>query len=299
MVDGILEMRLEEGKDASLARSIRMVSINGVHHKPAWVQLNITDDGGLVFGDQSTISSNCTMCGKPIRGTPLFDSEFPFDSIMCMETYRKLTALYGSNISETGLPAQVVNIDFFFIDIVGLSNPSLSVKKQIDKIEILNKLIGLCDAFAKAKEKKIVLPTGDGMAIGFFMNPESPLQLAVQLHSKLRTYNRGKSYEDLLGVRIGLGSGPVFIVNDINGNQNVWGPGIILARRVMDIGDNSHILLSNTMAESLIALKDEYKMMLKPIGDYQIKHGQTLHLYSAYSQEFGNPERPAKMLSQH
>jgi KaiC/GvpD/RAD55 family RecA-like ATPase/class 3 adenylate cyclase len=300
MVDGILEMRLEEGKDGSLARSIRMVSINGIHHKPAWIQFNITDDGGLVFGDQSTISSNCTMCGKPIRGTPLFDSEFPFDSIMCMETYRKLTALYGSNISsETGLPAQVVNINFFFIDIVGLSNPSLSVKKQIDKIEILNKLVGLCDAFAKAKEKKIVLPTGDGMAIGFFMNPESPLQLAVQLHSKLRTYNRGKSYGDLLGVRIGLGSGPVFIVNDINGNQNVWGPGIILARRVMDIGDNSHILLSNTMAESLIALKDEYKMMLKPIGDYQIKHGQTLHLYSAYSQEFGNPESPAKMLSQH
>ena len=298
MVDGILEMRLEEGKDESLARSIRMVSINGIHHKPTWIQFSITDDGGLIFGDQSTISLNCTMCGKPILGTPILDSEFPFDSIMCMETYRKLAMLYGSNISETGLPSQVVNINFFFIDIVGLSNPSLSVKKQIDKIEILNKLIGLCDAFAKAKEKKIVLPTGDGMAIGFFMNPESPLQLAVQLHSKLRTYNRGKSYGDLLGVRIGLGSGPVFIVSDINGSQNVWGPGIILARRVMDIGDNSHILLSNTMAESLIALKDEYKTMLKPIGDYQIKHGQTLHLYSAYSQEFGNPEPPTKMLSQ-
>jgi KaiC/GvpD/RAD55 family RecA-like ATPase/class 3 adenylate cyclase len=299
MVDGILEMRLEEGKDASLTRSIRMASINGIHHKPAWIQFNITDDGGLVFGDQSTISSNCTMCGKPIRGTPLFDSEFPFDSIMCMETYRKLTALYGSNISETGLPAQVVNINFFFIDIVGLSNPSLSVKKQIDKIEILNKLIGLCDAFAKAKEKKIVLPTGDGMAIGFFMNPESSLQLAIQLHSKLSIYNRGKSDGDMLGVRIGLGSGPVFIVNDINGNQNVWGPGIILARRVMDIGDNLHILVSGNMAESLIALKDEYKMMLKPIGDYQIKHGQTLRIYSAYSQEFGNSEPPAKMVSQH
>ena len=299
MVDGILEMRLEEGKDASLARSIRMVSINGIHHKPPWIQFNITDDGGLVFGDQSTISSNCTMCGKPIKGTPLFDSEFPFDSIMCMETYRKLTALYGSNISETGLPAQVVNINFFFIDIVGLSNPSLSVKKQIDKIEILNKLIGLCDVFAKAKEKKIVLPTGDGMAIGFFMNPESPLQLAMQLHSKLSIYNRGKSDGDILGVRIGLGSGPVFIVNDINGNQNVWGPGIILARRVMDIGDNLHILLSSNIAESLIALKDEYKTMLKPIGDYQIKHGQTLHIYSAYSKEFGNSEPPAKMVSQH
>jgi class 3 adenylate cyclase len=132
------------------------------------------------------------------------------------------------------------------------------------------------------------------------MNPESPLLLAVQLHSKLRTYNRGKNNnEDMLGVRIGLSSGPVFIVNDMNGNQNVWGPGIILARRVMDIGDNLHVLLSDSMAEPLISLKDEYKMMLKSIGDYQIKHGQTIHLYSAYSQQFGNPETPAKMLSQH
>jgi KaiC/GvpD/RAD55 family RecA-like ATPase/class 3 adenylate cyclase len=299
MVDGILEMRLEEGKDASIARSIRMVSINGIYHKPSWIQFSITDDGSVVFGDQSIISLNCTMCGMPILGTPLLDSEFAFDSSMCMETYRKLAVLYGSNISETGLPSQVVNVNFFFIDIVGLSNPLLSVKKQIDKIEILNKLIGSSEAFAKAKEKKIVLPTGDGMAIGFFMNPESPLQLAIQLHSKLKTYNRSKSDGDILGVRIGLGSGPVFIVNDVNGNQNVWGPGIILARRVMDIGDNLHVLLSDTMAEPLIALKDEYKMMLKPIGDYQIKHGQTIHIYSAYSQEFGNPEPPAKMLSQY
>jgi KaiC/GvpD/RAD55 family RecA-like ATPase/class 3 adenylate cyclase len=301
MLDGILEMRIEEGKDESLARSIRMVSINGIHHKPTWVQFNITDNGGLIFGDQSTISLNCTMCGKPILGTPILDSEFAFDSTVCQETYRKLAVLYGSNISETGLPSQVVNVNFFFIDIVGLSNPSLSVKKQIDKIEILNKFIGSSDAFAKAKEKKIVLPTGDGMAVGFFMYPESPLQLAVQLHSKLRTYNRGKGNrnEDMLGVRIGLSSGPIFIVNDMNGNQNVWGPGIILARRVMDIGDNLHILLSGSMAESLIALKDEYKMMIKPLGEYSIKHGQTIQLYSAYSQEFGNPETPAKMLSQH
>jgi class 3 adenylate cyclase len=301
MLDGILEIRVEEGKDESLSRSIRIISINGIHHKPTWVQFNITDDGSLVFGDQSTISLNCTMCGKPILGTPILDSEFAFDSILCRETYRKLSFLYGSSISETGLPSQVVNVNFFFIDIVGLSNPSLSVKKQIDKIEILNKLIGSCDAFAKAKEKKIVLPTGDGMAIGFFMHPESPLHLAVQLHSKLRTYNRGKknSNEDMLGVRIGISSGPIFIVNDMNGNQNVWGPGIILARRVMDIGDNLHILLSGSMAESLIALKDEYRMMIKPLGKYSIKHGQTIPLYSAFSQEFGNPEPPAKMLSQH
>ena len=107
------------------------------------------------------------MCGKPILGTPLLDSEFAFDSIMCVETYRKLAVLYGSDISETGLPSQVVNVNFFFIDIVGLSNPSLSVKKQIDKIEILNKFIGSCDAFAKAKEKRLFCQQAIAWQLGF------------------------------------------------------------------------------------------------------------------------------------
>lgn len=84
---------------------------------------------------------------------------------------------------------------------------------------------------------KIVLPTGDGMAIGFLLNPELPLKLSIQLHQKLRSYNHSKkSNEDLISVRIGISSGPIFIVSDINGNQNVWGPGIIVARRVMDLG---------------------------------------------------------------
>jgi hypothetical protein len=99
------------------------------------------------------------------------------------------------------------------------------------------------------------------------------------------------------GIRIGLSSGAVFIVNDIKGNQNVWGPGIIiLARRVMDIGDNMHILISENMADSLIALRDEYRAIIKAIGEYSIKHSQTIKLYSAYSDEFGNPSLPAKLL---
>lgn len=291
--DGIIEMKIEE-HHGSLARSIRLLSIKGVHHKPAWIYFNVDEDGNLSFVEDSSIT--CTLCGKAIMGTPILDSEFSFDSQSCLETYKKLAGVYGSNIPEIGLPSEVVDVNFFFIDIVSLSDPSLSVKKQIEKIGILNKIIGSCETYFKTpKDKKIILPTGDGMAIGFLLSPESPLQLSIELHRKLRIYNRGKSNDDIMGVRIGLSSGPVFIVNDISNNQNVWGPGIILARRVMDIGDNFHILLADRLAEELIGLKDEYRSTIKYVADYQIKHGQRTKLYSAFSREFGNPQQPSKV----
>jgi hypothetical protein len=91
----------------------------------------------------------------------------------------------------------------------------------------------------------------------------------------------------------------VFVVSDINNNQNVWGPGIILARRVMDLGDSDHILLADNLAEALMNLKDEYRALIHPIStSYRIKHGQLLKLYSAYSGEFGNPRVPAKISEQ-
>lgn len=298
--DGTIEMKLNEGDNSIEApkRSIRLLSIRGLHHEPSWISFEIQENGSLIFPDHSPSSSYvCALCGKVIAGTPIFDSEFTFDTQNCLETYRKLAGVYGSNISEIGLPSEVVNVNFFFIDIVGLSDPSLSVKKQIAKIENLNRMITSCDVHVKStNEKKIVLPTGDGMAIGFLLHPELPLKLSIELHKKLRSYNYGKKgKEDSIGVRIGISSGPVFIVSDINGNQNVWGPGIIIARRVMDLGDNMHILLADPLASQLIALKDEYRIVVNPISNYEIKHGQTITLYSAYSNEFGNSTMPAKI----
>jgi hypothetical protein len=361
--DGILETKLEQDEkkedssssidknvgSKSLTRSIRLLSMKGLqsYHEPRWVKFKLTQDGKLIFGDFSSTSLNCTMCGKPITGTPIMNSEFAFDSAGCVETYLRLVGVYGSSISEMGgLPSQVVNMHFFFVDIVGLSNPTLSVRRQIEKIEVLNSLIQSCYAFARTREAKIVLPAGDGMAIGFYTSPESPLKLSMELHRKIIEYNNNNNRKNNnvgiarrdgnggdhvknnnnnnnnnnknnigppqpingsvidddedknkgLGIRIGLSSGAVFIVNDIKGNQNVWGPGIILARRVMDIGDNMHILISENMADSLIALRDEYKAIIKAIGEYSIKHGQMIKLYSAFSDDFGNPSLPAKLL---
>ena len=212
-----------------------------------------------------------------------------------LDLYKKLTGIYGNTgISDLG-PSSVINANFFFIDIVGLSSPTLSVRKQIEKIEYLNNFIISSEIFRKNSDKK-VLPTGDGMAIGFTSNPEAPLNLSIQLHHQLKKHNLGKDDESTLAVRIGIASGPVFIVNDANNNQNIWGPGIIFARRVMDIGDDNHILMDGGLAHSLLTLDDKYKELIHFIGDYQIKHGQIIKIYSAYKEHnFGNKSMPTKV----
>lgn len=305
IVDGIIEMRLKEDSNDAAIRSIRVRHLKGVYYDPKWTSFKISSSGTIIFRDaqRSSLGSpseiTCALCAKPVIGTPLVKSDLIFDSKECMEIYYRLENAYGSKISDTGLPSQAFHTSFFYIDMVGLSDPTLSVKKQIQKIQILNELIYSCDSFRKASTgKKIILPSGDGMAIGFLSNPESPLELSIQLHHKVHAYNEEKYAADSIGVRIGLGSGPVFTVSDLNNVQNIWGPGIIIARRVMDAGDSGHILIAEKMAEELISLKDEYRRVINLISNkYRIKHGQQIKLYSAYSDDFGNPEIPSKVFS--
>ena len=184
---------------------------------------------------------------------------------------------------------------FFFVDIVGLSDPTMSTKTQIKKIEVLNRCIFETEVYRSTpKESILTLPTGDGMCLGFLQGPELPLHLAVQLQEKLTKYNVGKIPTENVRVRIGLHSGNCFVVKDIRGQDNVWGPGIILCRRVMDFGDDNHILLSPRLAEDLRELSDEYRTIIKPIHDFTIKHGQTILLYSTYGDGFGNKKHPSK-----
>ena len=193
----------------------------------------------------------------------------------------------------------LIHANFFFVDIVGLSDPTMSTKTQIKKIETLNKSIADCDVFKSTPEELLlVLPTGDGMALGFLQGPELPLQLAIQLQRKLAEYNKAKIPSEIVQVRIGLHSGNVFVVNDIQGNKNIWGPGLIIARRVMDFGDEGHILLSNHLAESLHELSDEYHQIIKPVHDFTLKHGKTMLIYSAYGNGFGNARHPTKGAAQ-
>ncbi len=298
--DIVLEIDVQEEAD-KIKRKLKLVSMKGVGSKSASAVFNIEEDGNLKFESEATSKSKLSICGlckAPILEEPEYYLDMPFHHNH-VKIYMKLAGAFGqARVSDVG-PSGVIDAAFFFVDVVGLSDPALSVRRQIEKIEALNDMIGHCETFKKASDKR-VLPTGDGMAIGFMLSPESPLQLGIDLHHALKKYNTHTNKEDgsFLDVRIGLASGSVFIVNDVNSNQNIWGPGIIFARRVMDVGDGGHILLAGPLAESLLTLDDKYRGMINLLGDYQVKHGQIIKIYSAYSgNEFGNSAVPARFKS--
>lgn len=196
---------------------------------------------------------------------------------------------------EVVVPPITKNYHWFFTDIVAASDPTKTTIDQARKIILLNKLIEVTDSFKQRDpETTLVLPTGDGMAIGFDDSPEKPLRLAIEVHKGLNRYNHLRKKEDRVELRIGLDTGPVYIIKDLNGNENVWGPGIIMARRVMDLADKMNILASARFANDVKMLKPEYRQILHPIGDYQIKHGDKILIYNIYTDEIGNKKPPAR-----
>ena len=130
------------------------------------------------------------------------------------------------------------------------------------------------------------------MAIGFSDSPEKPLLLALELHKDLYRYNSQKKERDKLYLRIGLDSGPVYIIKDLNGKENVWGPGIIMARRVMDLARDMNIIASSKIANDIRTLRPEYKNIMHPIGDYSLKHGVKILVYNVHGEGFGNKKAP-------
>lgn len=182
---------------------------------------------------------------------------------------------------------------FFFLDIVGLSRKTLPIDKQAKKIRVLTESLGQCEAFRKALDKgQLILPTGDGFAIDFGDQIVSPFELAIQLESKLKSYNAKQEESEKIHVRIGLHLGSVLEVKDIRKNLNVWGEGIITARRIMDLGDEDHILLSESMAKNLKSLSERYSEAIHKLGNFAIKHGETITVYSAYTDQYGNKNSP-------
>ena len=195
------------------------------------------------------------------------------------------------------IPNDLIYASFFFIDIIGLSNPILSTETQRTKIKILNELIYDCKTFEKSsKENLMILPTGDGMLIGFKNGLEQPVKLAIEFHEKLSKYNKDATDTEKIETRIGCHIGHVFVVNDVYGNVNLWGPGAILARRVMDMGDAGHILISNELAEDLFEISDEFNNNIHLLQNFGIKHGDNLLIYSAHGNGFGNSAIPKEKI---
>ena len=174
-----------------------------------------------------------------------------------------------------------------FIDIVGYSK--LSVNEQHASVDELNGIVRASGQFQKAEEADRILkvPTGDGMALVYYQSPEEPAQCAFEISRALKDNQR-------LQVRMGIHSGPINGVVDVNERTNVAGAGINLAQRVMDCGDAGHILLSLHVAEDL-AQYERWRPFLHNIGTFEAKHGLRVSVTNLYSDEVGNSNLPSKL----
>jgi len=174
-----------------------------------------------------------------------------------------------------------------FMDIVGFSK--LLVDEQSDCSERLNQIVRRTSQFraAEAEGKLIRLPTGDGMVLVFFTSPEAPVRCAVEIARAL------KGCSDF-GLRMGIHSGPVNKISDVNDRSNLAGGGINIAQRVMDCGDAGHILLSKRVAEDL-EQHSKWRPHLQDFGECEVKHGMRVNVANLYTGEVGNPTLPEKL----
>jgi TolB-like protein/class 3 adenylate cyclase/Tfp pilus assembly protein PilF len=176
-----------------------------------------------------------------------------------------------------------------FIDIVGYSK--LSINEQHAAVEELGQIVRASEQFqrAEAASRLLKIPTGDGMALVFYTSPEAPAQCAVEISRALKEHPR-------LQLRMGIHSGPVSGVVDVNNRPNLAGAGLNMAQRVMDCGNAGHILLSKHVAEDLEEY-EQWRPLLHDLGTCEVKHGARVSVTNLYSDEVGNPQLPSKFLA--
>jgi adenylate cyclase len=174
-----------------------------------------------------------------------------------------------------------------FIDIVGYSK--LSINDQHASVEELNQIVRASEHFQKAEgaSRLLKIATGDGMALVFYTSPEAPAHCAVEISSALKEHPR-------LQLRMGIHSGPVSGVVDVNERTNIAGAGINMAQRVMDCGDAGHILLSKHVAEDLEEY-ERWRPLLHDLGICEVKHGVRIGIANLYDSEIGNSQLPKKL----
>src|SRR5438094_7127234 len=184
---------------------------------------------------------------------------------------------------KTKLRLEIAHV--LFIDIVGYSK--LRTTEQSAHIEKLRKIVRGTDQFrtAEAEGKLLRLPTGDGGAL-VFRNLEAPVLCAVDIANALRDHPE-------LRVRMGIHSGPVNEVTDLNEQANIAGAGINIAQRVMDCGDAGHILVSKHVAEDLEQYP-RWQPCLHNLGKFEVKHGARIGIVNLYDDQIGNPQLPKK-----
>ncbi len=187
-----------------------------------------------------------------------------------------------------------------FMDVVGFSQLRMQQQAMI-QVELQNLVQATPEVQQARKEGKLIVrPTGDGMALLFLRDMLSPVRCALQLHGMIQTQDA--QIKQRIGapilLRMGIHSGSVLLVEDMNAQSDVAGEGIIIAQRVMDCGDAGHILLSEDVAKKLLNI-DPWPRYIKDVGDVRVKHGVKIHLYNLVGRLdgpfCGNPSTPKKV----
>ena len=187
--------------------------------------------------------------------------------------------------TKPDLPLEIAHV--LLIDVVGYSK--LLADEEIEFLEELNQIVRstACFRSAEASGKLNRVPMGDGMALLFFRNLEEPVRCALEI-------SRALQEQPHIQLRMGIHSGPVNPVGDVNDETNMAGAGINVAQRVLDCGDAGHVLLSAHVAEDLAQYR-HWQPYLQDLGECEVKHGLRLHLFNLYKDGLGNPEVPEKL----
>ena len=189
---------------------------------------------------------------------------------------------------ESRLHLEIAHV--LFLDVVGYSQ--LLVNEQREVVQQLNDIVRATAQFrqSSAAGKLICIATGDGMALVFFQSPEEPVHCAMEIARTLKSHPHVR-------LRMGVHSGPVDQLKDVNNQTNVAGVGINIAQRVMDCGDPGHILISKRVADDL-AQDRLWQPLLHDLGEIELKHGVKVGIVNLHSAEIGNPQAPAKVSGQ-
>lgn len=174
-----------------------------------------------------------------------------------------------------------------FMDIVGYSR--LPIDEQTSALHTLKEIVKATAEVKRAQETDELtsIPTGDGMALVFFNDPTAPVECALEVGRALKSHPE-------VQLRMGVHSGPVNQIVDVNGRINVAGAGINMAQRVMDSGDAGHILLSKRVAEDL-SQYSRWQPLLHDLSEVEVKHEVKVHLFNLYTPDVGNPILPVKV----
>ena len=312
-VKDIIEPAKTVASKVSVQAALNELQARGVDWSP------VTDQRGELLGAVSKNEMNRKVGGMGHDPkTELVEAHMEKNNPYCFEDQTVAEAeqiMLDANVAEapvvtreklvvgtTSLEAIAQEIELeighvLFIDIVGYSKLLINEQSELLRREraLAEFEIALSDVVretgqfrsAEVQGKLARLPTGDGVALVFRNSPEVPVQCALELSKTLKAHPE-------VSVRMGIHSGPVNEVADVNARPNITGAGINVAQRVMDCGDAGHILVSKRVADDLEQYR-QWRSHLHDLGECEVKHGVRVHVVNLYTEELGNPNVPEKL----